>query len=125
MKYDELQDKVLALEAQLKDIDSSLKGMVTSTGAIASQSDIALSIATLNEYTHTLTSAMRLAKRCGLPEEFHNAVTEIQRILRLINMLKIAYLALAAARVAAGDPLAIAQAGIAIGGVIVQTMAMT
>lgn len=126
MKYQEMEEKVLTLESQLRDIEASLKTITTEAGTVASQSEIALTISTLNSYTSTLRSATRLAKRLGLPEEFNQVVTEIQRILRLVTALKIAYTALAVVA-AAADPTGISmiKAGIAIGNVIINTAAVS
>ena len=112
-------DRLAKLEADIAEIERAVQATSAEVAGTTTRSEVALSIATLNEYIHTLNSAMRLAKRAGLPEEFSRYVTEIQRIIRLINQLKIAMYALQAARMAAGDPLAIAQAGIAIGSVVV------
>lgn len=112
-------DRLAKLESEITAIESAVKSTSAEVAGTTTRSEVALSISTLNEYIHTLNSAIRLAKRAGLPDDFRKYATEIQRAIRLINQLKIAMYALTAARVAAGDPLAIIQAGIAIGAVAV------
>jgi phage shock protein A len=126
MKYQEMEEKVLTLEAQLRDIEASLKTITTEVGTVASQSEVAETIATLNTYVSTLRSATRLAKKLGLPEEFNQVITEIQRVLRLVTALKIAYAALSVV-MAAADPsgISLIKAGIAVGNVIVNTAAVS
>jgi len=119
MNYNELVEKVLALELQLKEIEAAVRSTSAEVAGTTTRSELALNIATLNEYIHVLNSAIRLAKRVGLPDDFAKYATEIQRIIRIINQLKIAYYALSAAEMAAGDPLAYIRAGIAIGSAVV------
>jgi division protein CdvB (Snf7/Vps24/ESCRT-III family) len=115
----DIPNRLTKLEAEIADINRGIKAISSEVAGTTTRSEVALSIATLNEYIHTLNSAIRLAKRCGLPDDFAKYATEIQQIIRLINQLKIAYQLLTAAEVAAGNPLAIAQLGITVGSAIV------
>jgi len=81
--------------------------------------DMAEATSTLVTYEIALRSALRLAKRLGLPDEVNGAITEIQKLIRIVHQLQMAYLLLTSARAAAGDPLAIFQASIAIGSAVI------
>jgi len=66
-------------------------------------------------YTSALLSGLNLARRMGLPDHMRDQITGIQRMIRMLNALKATYHAVMVARMAAGDPLAWIQAGIAVG----------
>ena len=55
-----------------------------------------------------------LMRRMGLSENVDAAMAKLQQIQRMVNSLRLAYAALQAARMAAGDPIAWAMAGVAI-----------
>jgi precorrin-3B methylase len=59
-----------------------------------------------------------LLRKLGLPEEASEQIRKLQEIMAAVNSLRLAYGALQAARMAAGDPIAwgmaAMQAGIAI-----------
>lgn len=122
MKYDELVTKVLELETKLNEIQTSVNKTTEDIRSTSGTANIGLSIATLNEYIFVLRVATRLVKKFGLPEDFTMIVTEIQRILRWINTLKIAYYSLIALQAATADPLTVLRAGIAIGSSTVTLM---
>jgi len=71
------------------------------------------------KYMTTLNAALSLARKAGLPDDQVAAIQTIQKMISTLYMLRAAYTAIAIARAAAGDPLAIAGAAIAVGGVIV------
>ena len=96
--------------------------MVDNDVEIRIRMDMAEATSQLNNYLITLRSAIRLARRMGLPDVVDQQLRQIQQLIRLIYQLRMAYYALLAARTAAGDPLAIAQAGIAIGGAVLTSM---
>jgi hypothetical protein len=60
-------------------------------------------------YRNLLFSTMSLMDKTGLTN-----TTQIRRMITLLNRLRMAYLSVQAARMAAGDPLAWAMAGIAV-----------
>jgi len=62
-----------------------------------------------------LSRSLALSQRMGLPDRASEMIAQIQRIERAVLSLRAAYLALQAARMAAGDPLAWATAGLAVG----------
>jgi len=69
------------------------------------------------QYLIALRSALRLARRMGLPDEAEHAIITIQRLIRVAYELRLAYLALAAAE--SMTTLGMIKAGVAIGAAIV------
>lgn len=74
------------------------------------------------KYTTALNAALSIARTMGLPDDQMAAMLTIQKMISALFMLRAAYAAVAIARGAAGDPLAIAGAGIGIGAFIVTLM---
>lgn len=70
----------------------------------------------INKYTALISGAARLARMMGLPENVEAQIRTIQRLIQIVNGLRAAYLALQAARMAGGDPLAWAAAIISVSG---------
>ena len=66
-----------------------------------------------------LMRALHLFSILGLPPKIEEQIREIQRIIVAINSLTTAYHALQVARMAAGDPIAWATAGIQVATTIV------
>lgn len=118
----EVLDKIAKLEQELADVHRAVQDASKEVAGATTASELALTIQSLNEYIRTINKAIRLAKRAGLPEDFAYAATQVQKLIRMVNQLRIAYTLLASARLAAGDPIAIAQAGIAIGSVILTSV---
>lgn len=63
-----------------------------------------------------LYGTLALVNRLTGDEDLKESIATMQQAIRVANALRLAYAALTAARVAAGDPIAIAQAGLAIAG---------
>jgi len=61
-----------------------------------------------------LYRTLGLINRLGLSEKLSQQIAEIQRQIALLNKLRLAYLAVQTARMAAGDPIAWAMAGLAV-----------
>lgn len=57
---------------------------------------------------------LSLARRMGLPENLEAQIRVIQRLINILNQLRLAYIAVRAARMAAGDPIAWAMAGVSV-----------
>lgn len=87
--------------------------------------DMTQATAELTKYMTTLNACLSLARRMGLGEDIEDGIMAIQRMISMLYMLKAAYLAVAAARLAAGDPLAWIQAGVAVGGAIATMAAVS
>jgi transcription initiation factor TFIIIB Brf1 subunit/transcription initiation factor TFIIB len=81
--------------------------------------DMAEVTSNLVDYEIALRSALRLAKRLGLPEEVNQAIAQIQQTIRIVHQLQMAYNALLLARLSSGDPLAWVQAGIYVASSVV------
>jgi hypothetical protein len=66
----------------------------------------------------------RIARLCGLPADspINQIIERVQRLTMLIRIMHSAVIALTTARAVAGDPIAIAQAAIAIGTLVVSTV---
>jgi hypothetical protein len=69
-----------------------------------------------------LYRSLRLAARLTGNENLQEAMEVMQEAIATANKLRLAYAALQAARMAAGDPLAWALAGVAIGELAVDVM---
>ena len=61
-----------------------------------------------------LYTTLNVVRRLTGDENLIASIDLMQRAIRVANTLRLAYAALLAARVAAGDPIAIAQAGVTI-----------
>ena len=68
----------------------------------------------LRQYETAVFRALALAKRLGLPEDMVAAADYVQRQIATLRSLELAYYAVQLARMAAGDPLAWAMAGISV-----------
>jgi len=62
-----------------------------------------------------LYRTLGLIRRMGLSEELDAQIAQIQRVIAIVNSLRLTYAALQAARMAAGDPVAWAMAGVSVG----------
>ncbi len=70
----------------------------------------------LTKWITVLRSALRLARKMGLPDEYTEAIIAIQKMISTLYMLKAALDAVRLSRALAGDPLAIATLGIDLAG---------
>lgn len=59
-----------------------------------------------------LYRTLGLMQRLGLPEDMKVAISRIQRLIAVLNQLRLALIAVQAARLSTGDPLAWAMAGL-------------
>ena len=66
-----------------------------------------------------------LLGRLGLPEQIDQAIAKLQRLIMTIRLVHTALIALHTARMAAGDPLAWATAGVALAGAAVTVVDTT
>jgi len=61
-----------------------------------------------------LYRTLGLLRRMGLSEELDAQIMQIQSLIAVVNSLRLAYIALQAARMAAGDPIAWGMAGVSV-----------
>jgi len=73
------------------------------------------SLVRLRKYQTVLYRTLGLIERLGLNEKLSEQVRQIQQQIAFLNKLRLAYLAVQAARMAAGDPLAWGMAFVAVG----------
>jgi len=59
-----------------------------------------------------LYRTLGLVRRMGLPDAMEDQIRDLQRLLAAVNSLRLAYIALQAARMAAGDPIAWGMAAV-------------
>ena len=57
---------------------------------------------------------LSLFRRMGLPDEMDAAISKLMQVISVINQARLALLAFQASRMAAGDPIAWATAGVAV-----------
>lgn len=112
MNFNEMRDKIVELDAKLTQIEGFLAEVTKLDIKSMNQEELDKTTASLYRYETALRSALRLAKRMGLPEEMEQQITTYQRVLRAVHQLEMAYHALQVARMAAGDPIAWVQFGI-------------
>ena len=68
----------------------------------------------IRRYETVLYRALGLVARMGLPENVKEQLRVLQQTIAAVNRLRLAYAALQAARLAAGDPVAWGLAGIGV-----------
>lgn len=68
----------------------------------------------LQQLLIVFSGVLSLIRKMGLPEDVNEFVFAIQKMISMIYTLQAAILALQAARAAGGDPIAMAQFGIAV-----------
>lgn len=70
----------------------------------------------LTKWITSLNSALSLARKMGLPDEYSEAIIAIQKMISTLYMLKAALDAVRLSRALAGDPLAIASLAVDLTG---------
>lgn len=73
----------------------------------------------LQKLQATLYRTLDLAQKLGMPADLSQAISIIQRQISALNELRLAILAVQAARLAAGDPVAWAFAAVSVVGATV------
>ena len=68
----------------------------------------------LRQLERILFRSLALLRRMGLPEDVEAGIMRLQRLITIVRSAQIALIALQAARMAAGDPLAWIQAGLGV-----------
>ena len=115
-----LQEQINALNARIDEL-ANIVSTYTEEGKIPDTRELEKATTTVTQYMMALRSCLSLAKRMGLPEETEQAITAIQKLIRIAYQLKIAIHAVEAAMSTTTAGLVI-RAGVAIAGLIVTSM---
>jgi len=106
MRYYELVDKVLENEEKLNQMESTINQLTSIDIKGMNEEEIEKATTSLYRYELALRSALRLAKRMGLPDQVEQAIILMQRVQRVVHLLEMTYHALMVAEAAAGNPMA-------------------